>query len=243
MKINFTYYTDNGGRKINEDSLGVKDCGNDKLFVLCDGLGGHGMGDVASRITVDLFKSVFAMDRKASAEVIKKGFEASYRALLNEQDKLGVRSKMKTTAVALAINETNAFIGHIGDSRLYVFTRSGAVTRTRDHSIPQMLVLTGEITDAEIRKHPQRNMLLRVLGLPWDSPKYEISAPISLSECKAFLLCSDGFWELIDENTMIELLNNSSNVNEWLDKMISVVKTNGQNCIMDNNTAIVIWIE
>lgn len=243
MRINYTYYTDNGGRKINEDSFGVKECGNDKLFVLCDGLGGHGMGDVASRITVDLFKNVFVSDGKASSEVIKKGFEASYHALLSEQDKLGVRSKMKTTAVALAINETDAFIGHIGDSRLYVFTKKGAVTRTRDHSIPQMLVLTGEISDSEIRNHPQRNMLLRVLGMPWDSPKYEISAPVPLSECKAFLLCSDGFWELIDENTMIELLNNSADVSEWLNKMISVVKANGQNCSMDNNTAIAVWID
>ena len=102
---------------------------------------------------------------------------------------------------------------------------------------------TAEMTFDDIRTDENRNKLLKVIGDKSTTRVGQVYEPIVCQPGDAFLLCSDGFWELIDENTMIELLINSSNVNEWLDKMISVVKTNGQNCIMDNNTAIAIWIE
>ena len=66
-------------------------------------------------------------------------------------------------------------------------------------------------------------------------------APIPLKKCQAFLLCSDGFWELIEEQEMCSLLKNSNSVDEWLQKMIMVVKTNGIGRKMDNNSAIAIW--
>ena len=78
--------------------------------------------------------------------------------------------------------------------------------RTIDHSIPQMLALAGEIKEKEIRRHPDRNKLLRVVGTDWENPQYEISEDVEKTGGEAFLLCSDGFWENITEKEMVKCL-------------------------------------
>ncbi len=240
--IRYASLTNIGGMQINEDSIGIAEKGNEMCFVLCDGLGGHGMGDVASGLVKECILWKFE-DLGAGEHFISKAMEESQFRLLSEQKKLSVKSKMKTTAVVLAMDEKKAFIGHIGDSRLYAFRKGKVKFRTIDHSIPQMLVISGEIKESEIRNHPERNMLLRVLGTPWDEPEYEIRKKFSWKKYQAFLLCSDGFWELIEENLMCELLNSSASVEEWLQKMGEVVAINGKGKKMDNYSAIAIWNE
>ena len=169
-----SYITNTGSRNINEDSVGCFSNGNNRCFVVCDGLGGHGMGDVASKIVVDVFESQF-MQTADMADFLPSAFEAAQSILLSEQAERNAKMKMKTTCVALAADEKNAYIGHVGDSRLYVFNKNKVKYRTLDHSIPQMLVLSKEIKESEIRNHPERNYVLRVMGINWEDPMYEIS--------------------------------------------------------------------
>lgn len=242
MNSRFTYavFSDKGGREINEDSLGVCQNNINYCFVLCDGLGGHGMGDVASSLVVEVFKDQFGKTDDA-VNFLGQTFMASEDILMAEQAVKGAKRKMKTTAVAVVADDRNAYIGHVGDSRVYVFNKNKVKVRTQDHSIPQMLVLSGEIKESEIRNHPDRNILLRVLGIEWEEPMYELMAPIPLKKCQAFLLCSDGFWELIEEKEMCSLLKKADSVEEWLESMAVVVKENGQNRNMDNYSAIAVW--
>ena len=242
MSFSITYatYTDKGGRAVNEDSVGVFFRGENSCFVLCDGLGGHGMGDIASSLTVEVFEDQFNKTNDGEA-FLCKAFLASQDILLAEQKRRRAARKMKTTATALILDESTAYIGHIGDSRVYVFNRSKVKKRTLDHSIPQMLALSRVIKESEIRNHPERNTLLRVLGVEWEEPMYELMSPVPLKKSHSFLLCSDGFWELIEEKTMCELLKKSSSVTEWLEAMAEVVKANGAEREMDNNSAIAVW--
>ena len=69
-----------------------------------------------------------------------------------------------------------------------------------------MLVAAGEIDEKEIRHHPDRNRLVRVMGMEWDEPKYQVSEPMPEEPGQAFLLCSDGFWENIEEEQIIEFI-------------------------------------
>ncbi|MGN0179463.1 MAG: PP2C family protein-serine/threonine phosphatase [Monoglobaceae bacterium] len=241
MNLTYSTFTDPGSRKVNEDSIGVCNNEENNCFILCDGLGGHGMGDVASLLVVDVFKSQFEKCHDCS-EFLGSTFLAAQDVLMAKQSELHAERKMKTTAVSVVTDNKNAYIGHVGDSRLYIFSRNKVKRRTLDHSIPQMLVLSKDIKDSEIRNHPDRNVLLRVLGIDWEEPMYELIKPIPLKKCQAFLLCSDGFWELIEENEMCELLKKAKTVNEWLDNMVDVVRTNGKGRNMDNFSAIAVWL-
>ena len=149
---------------------------------------------------------------------------------------------MKTTACALAIRGSEAVWGHVGDTRLYAFSHNRVKLRTLDHSVPQMLVLTKEIKEKDIRNHPDRNKLLRVLGVSGDVPKFELSAAQNLRRYQAFLLCSDGFWELIDEKEMETLLKKSKSPDEWMQKMCEIIMQRGSTIDMDNSSAIAVWV-
>jgi len=238
--IQYAMLTNAGDRAINEDSIGCFQNGDNGCFVLCDGLGGHGMGDVASSLVRDVFKDQF-YKTDDMVNFLGQTFSIAQEILMMEQIEQRAKHKMKTTAVALAVDKAMAYIGHIGDSRLYVFNRNKVKLRTLDHSIPQMLVLSHDIKEKEIRNHPDRNIVLRVMGIDWEENMYDLLSPLPLKKCQAFLLCSDGFWELIEEKDMCSILKKSETPNEWLLEMAEVVKKNGKDRNMDNYSAIAIW--
>lgn len=235
-------FTNVGGREINEDSVGVFKNGDNNCYIVCDGLGGHGMGDAASTLVVSVFEDQFGKTDDV-VNFLGQTFAASQDILMAEQKSRHATRKMKTTGVALATDNRNAYIGHIGDSRCYVFYKNKVKTRTLDHSIPQMLVLSKEIKEDQIRNHPDRNTLLRVMGIEWDDIMYELMLPIPLKKCQAFLLCSDGFWELIHEKDMCEQLRKASSVEEWMTGMVGIIQENGKGKDMDNYSAIAVWNE
>ena len=237
--LNYFGVSDIGSRNTNEDSIGSFSNGSNRCFVVCDGLGGHGMGDVASKIVVDEFEKQF-MTATDMSQLLPVAFDAAQSVLLREQSVQNAMRKMKTTCVALVTDDKNAYIGHVGDSRLYVFYKNKVKYRTLDHSIPQMLVLSKEIKESEIRNHPERNYVLRVMGVHWEEPMYELARAEKLKKCQAFLLCTDGFWELILEDDMCRLLAQSDSPEEWLNRMTEVVKQNGEGKNMDNFSAIAV---
>lgn len=240
MKVDYSSYTNVGNRKINEDSYGIFK-NNQKIgFLLCDGLGGHGMGDKASDLVKSVFENQFLSSDKFDNEFISSFFCASQDILLAQQKQLNAVRKMKTTAVTAVYSDKKVFLGHIGDSRIYFFRKGKIKYRTLDHSVVQLLVDSKEIDESQIRNHPERNILLSVLGTEWKDYSFEIDKSIKIKNNDALLLCSDGFWELINEDEMCNALEISRNASEWLEKMVKIVFDNGKNIDMDNNTAITV---
>ncbi len=239
--ITYTVFTDRGGREVNEDSARVFEKDGKKCLVLCDGLGGHGKGEVASALVVEAVGQIFNSAQKIDEDFLRSAFQLSQEALIDEQIRQDAKTDMKTTAVAMYIDGNKVQWGHVGDSRLYAFAKNKVKLRTLDHSVPQMLVFAREIKEKQIRNHPDRNRLLRVMGIEWEKPMYELTEQTQLEKYQAFLLCSDGFWELIDEKQMCKLLKNSSTVEEWMQAMVEVIKQNGIGKNMDNYTAIALW--
>ena len=239
--ITYTELTDRGGRAVNEDSARVFEKDGKKCLVLCDGLGGHGKGEVASALVVEAVGQIFNSAQKIDEDFLRSAFQLSQEALIDEQIRQDAKTDMKTTAVAMYIDGNKVQWGHVGDSRLYAFAKNKVKLRTLDHSVPQMLVFAREIKEKQIRNHPDRNRLLRVMGIEWEKPMYELAEQTQLEKYQAFLLCSDGFWELIDEKQMCKLLKNSSTVEEWMQAMVEVIKQNGIGKNMDNYTAIALW--
>lgn len=234
--VEYSVYTNIGSREVNEDAVNAITLDGNFGFIVCDGLGGQGMGDKASKIVVDCFCDFFKSS-EINESFLPKAFDYAQSTLMEEKNKLNIKKQMCTTAVALAINESTAYVGHIGDSRLYFFEDGKLTYKTLDHSLPQMLALQSEIKEEDIAHHPDRNKLLKAFGTEWDKPMYSIAKPIKIKKDQAFLLCTDGFWEWIDIKTICDSLSKSNNAEKWLSNMVEIVK---KNHVVDNYSAIAV---
>ncbi|MBQ7535590.1 MAG: serine/threonine-protein phosphatase [Stomatobaculum sp.] len=241
--ITFSLLTNPGNRENNEDNIGMYQAGDDYCFVLADGLGGHGAGEIASAIAVEQVVTVFAGKGKASAECLSEAMMNAQNAILTHQRNDRSTADMKTTCTVLMIGGDGIFRGHIGDSRIYYFDNAKMPERTLDHSVPQLLCQAGRIREKDIRHHPDRNRLLRVMGIEWDEPRFELADTLEKKRGQAFLLCSDGFWELIDEKKMVACLKKADSPEEWLKMMELIVLRNGRGLNMDNYSAIGVWVD
>ena len=235
--MDFFSYSNIGGRIVNEDSCGISQFDNQFCFVVADGLGGHGGGDVASRCAVDSVCELF-INEGFSDHFFDKAFANAQKNILEAQKQSCSWDRMKTTLVIVVIDDKIVHFAHVGDSRFYHFKNGRYKMRSRDHSVPQMLVLSREIPESAIRNHPDRNKLMRVMGAENDPPEYDEGKKMKIFGKNAFLLCTDGFWELIDEKEMEKCLRASSSSKEWIHKMSDIICRNGKGKEMDNYTCV-----
>ncbi len=240
--LSYEILSECGEREYNEDYTGVEKNGEAYCFVLADGLGGHGGGDEASRLVAEYILNDFVQNGKVSEPYLKKCFEASQRLLLEEQKKQRRTKEMKTTLTVLLADQNYIQWGHIGDSRIYYFQDKKLKLRTLDHSVPQMLVNAGKLKEKKIRGHADRNRLLRVMGVEWEEPQYEIAVPMQRMGGEVCLLCTDGFWEWIEEKAMQRLLKKAASPGDWLAEMQAAVKKHGSGRQMDNYSAIAVFL-
>ena len=214
------------------------------MFILADGLGGHGNGDLASKIVTETSAEVFQHADCGMEELLRQCFETAQNNLLEAKQANESAKEMRTTLVLLHVSGGRAIWGHIGDSRLYFFRNNKLVLRTLDHSVPQWLVSIGDIKEKAIRHHEDRNKLLKVMGEEWNKTSYQISEEtIELKSGDRFLLCSDGFWEWIDERSMAKHLRAAQHPALWLRLMEKEILHNGANANMDNYSAIAVYVE
>ena len=233
-----------GSKEKNEDA--VRAYINQPLaaygFLVADGLGGHGNGEIASNFVADCIGAAIENTSSIEGSFIDECFDTSQKMLMEEKEINGM-SSIKTTLVLLLISNGIAQWGHIGDSRLYLFHDAKMVSRTVDHSVPQLLALRKEIKEKEIRHHPQRSMLLKAMGSEWYQPEYEIDQRRrKIRNGDAFLLCSDGFWEWIEEKEMQRVIRKKQSAYDTLREMTDIVCKNGTGKDMDNLSVVYIRI-
>ena len=235
-------YSDVGGRGVNEDFAYLWTAENcAKLCaVVADGLGGHGGGDVASEVASRVIKDGFIAERSNKPKDVYKYFAAANNEILKIN---GGKNTTLTTVVALFLDGQSATYSHLGDSRLYHFVNGELTARTLDHSVPQVAVALGEIDESQIRCHPDRNRVLKALGvLPSDEFTIDVKTlRLDDGNSHAFLLCTDGFWEYVYEAEMVEALKNSASVDDWLTSMRKIRDSRAPDD-SDNNTAVVIMV-
>lgn len=241
ITVSCSALSEKGGREINEDAVKITEVDGNFCFVVCDGLGGHGKGEVASAEATDVISECFADDYK-SPDFFDRAFTKAQENLLAKQKEISDKSQMKTTAVALTITDGFARWCHIGDSRLYYFSKAKIKERTTDHSLVQMLAIAGDIKEKEIRFHPDRNVLLKVMGSEWEGNSYVVSEKIKIKKGDSFLLCTDGFWEYINEKEMKKYCKKSLTAEDWLQKMKDEVEKNSNGTDSDNYSAIAVKI-
>lgn len=239
MEISYAISTFPGDREPNEDFAAAEYSGGRYCFTVADGLGGHGRGEIASRLVCEAVQHYFKEHGECSIETM---FEAAQEMLLKKQREENAVDAMKTTLNVLVVGGNGIQGGHVGDTRSYYFKKNKLVSRTKDHSVPQMMVSMGEIKEKDIRHHVDRNRLLRVMGIEWNKPQYVLSEEVKPGHNQAFLMCTDGFWEYIEDKDMEKCLKKAADVQGWLDAMNAIVRRNGKDSDMDNFTALAVWI-
>lgn len=222
MKLDKCVYTNAGGRTYNEDSVGDAGVKDYAIYVVCDGLGGHAMGEVASRAAVDViiegWQNDMLLDRKEwLPSIIKK---ANNKILELQREKNTV---MKSTVVALAIDDRHAVWANTGDSRLYYIHNGELTSITEDHSVAYKKFKAGEITREEIATDEDQSSLLRTLG---NEERYEPTVYENeglLEKGDAFMLCSDGAWEYLLDHEVLVDYHKAMDASHWMELMLTRV--------------------
>lgn len=217
------------------------------LYILCDGMGGHAGGEIASAMTVDLLRDYFARhwgDTLPDEQMIREGIVSTNEAVykINEQNSAYGSGRMGTTLVLVLVQEQNIVVAHVGDSRCYGITPTqGLIQLTLDHEVGQQDILRGVDPDIAYGR-PDSYQLTQAIG-PRD--RHYIAPDIrffELQEDTLILLASDG----LTDNQLLEnywltnvapLLSNNTNLQEGVDRLIDFANEyNGH----DNITAIVV---
>jgi protein phosphatase len=240
-------------RSLNEDSLFVMESNRlvqstshpIGLFVVADGMGGHTAGEVASTAIVN------SIAQKASMELfgtesdtnddydtrlwLQDAVQSANAAVFEIRKSTGTDLGSTLVAALLKANEAN--IAHVGDSRVYIIREGEIQQITKDHSLVERLVATGQISPEEARYHPQRNVIYRTIG---DKPQVEVEmSSLQLSIGDRLLLCSDGLNGMLTDGEILRIVEGSQSPQAACNSLVEAANNTGGE---DNITVILVEI-
>lgn len=206
------------------------------LFVVADGMGGHNAGDFASRCAVSVLAESVKKDMSFNPiKIIRHAIETANEQVLMQADLDPQKAGMGTTMVAVTVVGHYAYVANVGDSRMYVSDSHDIVQITRDHSWIAEMVRRGEISKEEARNHPDKNIITRAVGTG-STVKIDFF-DVELEEGNRILMCSDGLSNMVEDDTMQDILSSSNNIEESAEKLVSLANENGGR---DNISVIII---
>ncbi len=218
------YISDTGKvRTHNEDSVMiVNNLNGEHLMVVADGMGGHKAGEIASSIVVkgltDRFKKLETAGEKQDAvNWIRKNISELNDDIFKYTDEFKESKGMGTTVVLAVVTKDYILFGNVGDSSGYVMKKNVLYKVTKDHTLVNLLVETGELTKEEAVNHPRKNVLMRALGAnnPVDIDIFDVDM-----ESSAILLCSDGLTNMLTNEQIEKVLNSELSLEERIVKLI-----------------------
>ena len=236
-----------GGRERNEDACGHwgwsrQGPAGPVCCVLADGAGGHGAGDVASQVAVATVLRAFAERPACDPRRVRELIDLANQAVVAGQAASEASRDMRSTVVVWLGDPMRAAAawGHSGDSRLYCFRGGRLQARTRDHSLYQSMIDAGFAEAGDPRGNPQRNILTACLGSIEQFEADVVAANHALLPGDAFLLCSDGFWEPLEDRVIEAALQEAPDVQAWIDALEQSVARHAA-AGQDNYSAIGVW--
>ncbi|MHB1651095.1 MAG: Stp1/IreP family PP2C-type Ser/Thr phosphatase [Desulfitobacteriaceae bacterium] len=190
-------------RKNNEDACLVLD--KQGLMAVADGMGGHLAGEIAARTALDeLAESALDLEGIAAeglGEWLLQAFVQANRVVYESSSLRPDMKGMGTTLTALVISPQEAVVGHVGDSRAYLWRGGQLLALTDDHSLVGELLRLGQISAEEAESHPQRHMLMRAVGA---AEEVEVDLQkVKTQKDDIFFLCTDGFSNLVKEEELV----------------------------------------
>lgn len=225
------YLTDTGRvRSHNEDSVTIlKNLNNEYLMCVADGMGGHRKGEVASSMALTHLGKRFTESSSVGTKVdavnwLNDNIYEINKEILDyaqtHEDSMG----MGTTIVIAILTKSFLMFGNIGDSSGYVLKNNHLHKVTKDHTLVNLLVAAGDLTEEEAKNHPKKNVLMKALGV---TEKVDIDIFDVDNTSEAIMLCSDGLTNMLSEEQIEKVLNEDSAIEEKVSKLIRKCNARG----------------
>ncbi|MDQ2087156.1 Stp1/IreP family PP2C-type Ser/Thr phosphatase [Herbivorax sp. ANBcel31] len=241
--VRFAAVSDKGRvRELNEDSYRVI-TGHDKIpdaFIIADGMGGHSSGDVASNMAVEFAKEyilnnpeIFSSDEN-TLNGIKILMEEANRAIYEKASHSEENSGMGTTFIVTVVLNNKIYIGHVGDSRVYLIRNNSIKRLTMDHSYIEELIKNGSITREEAQNHPKKNIITRALGCNANILVDTLNS--SIDENDIFVLCTDGLTNMLSDDEIMKIILENDNPSYSCNELVRLANEKGG----DDNITVVI---
>ncbi|CAM3101632.1 Stp1/IreP family PP2C-type Ser/Thr phosphatase [Lactiplantibacillus plajomi] len=243
--MDFAYRSDIGQqREENEDYVGVfQNKAGINFAIVADGIGGHQGGDVASEMAVShmgyRFENTHFDQPEDAVKWLSNEVQDENQHIIEKAREFSDLNGMGTTMVAALLFDDQFLVANLGDSRGYLF-RNGALHQlTEDHSLVNELVKRGEISEEQARKHPQKNIITRTLGI---SPDADIDTSLFKMELgDQLLLCSDGLTNMVPDDQLAKVLaDQHQTATEKCETLIKMANTAGG---FDNITALIVAVD
>ena len=233
----------------NEDNFGIKQLISNQdqilLAAIADGMGGMAEGEVASKLAIDTVLNASFPGKFNSPQERQSWLEEIFN-LANRNITNAVKNGGTTLSLVLAFNQ-QLQIAHVGDSRIYLLRKGMICQLSEDHSLVKMLLNSEQISYEQSLNHPERNVLIKSLG---NQPKLNPSHVqnltyfnsdnyLTLENEDLLILCSDGVWDLINPDEMVEVFSNNKNVQTAVNNIIHQVLERGAN---DNATLVALQL-
>ena len=229
--MKYYYLTDPGKvRERNEDSVVIIDNSNGEyLMVVADGMGGHKDGEVASSIAIThiatRFKEISSVGNKEDAINWIQGVVKEANALIYKYVALHPESEgMGTTMVMALLTPSFLLLGNIGDSSGYVIKNNKLHKVTVDHTLVNLLVKSGELTEEAAKNHPKKNVLMKALGASTNVEMDIFNVELGV---QGIFLCSDGLTNMLDDEQIMKVLKEKISIEEQLEKLIFKANNRG----------------
>ncbi|CDE91012.1 MAG: Stp1/IreP family PP2C-type Ser/Thr phosphatase [Clostridia bacterium] len=234
--------TDKGNvRENNEDYFYISNSLDEvQLYLLADGMGGYNGGEIASKLAVQTAKNYIEnnfkdieKDKDSIIQLLGSSMEYANMVVYEKSKETPELQGMGTTLEICLIYNNKAYIGHVGDSRIYRVRKQFIRKLTQDHSYVQKLVKEGTITKEQAEHHPQKNMLMKALGCnAFVEPDVMVKGFL---KDDIIIMCSDGLSNLVDQETIYEMA--SKNIEQGTKDLVQLAKDRGG---YDNITVVII---
>lgn len=236
-------------RRANQDVFGfcrvrTGKSGDIIAATVCDGMGGAKSGEVASALALESFMA--DMEKliadgeipEGAADIIAAAVSRAGNAVFRRGEEDSSCEGMGTTLVAAIVGDGEAIIANVGDSRAYHISEGSILRVTRDHSLVEDMVMRGEITMEEARRHPSRNLITRALGTSRDEMADVFYAAVRSGDY--LILCSDGLSNLLSGDELLRIITDGEGVEQMCAALIDEALERGA---PDNVTVVVIEVQ
>jgi protein phosphatase len=200
---------------VNQDVVGWDEAHS--LWFVADGMGGHASGDVASRVVKDALLT-------AGALPLGQALQRAHAAVVTAAAANPAYGNMGSTVIAIRIGQGKAEVAWVGDSRAYLWDGRSLTGITRDHSFLELLREQELITDAQLRHHPQRNLVTQTLGIGTPEPSVRT---VPLHQHDWLLLCSDGLTDELEDVEIASILRRHTDPDTAADALIASTLAHG----------------